>query len=73
MGFETCSRTDKGVHALCNISSCKILIDKIDDKQVKEYLKSIRDHLNTKLKLNEIKIYSILPVTKNFSTRIACS
>jgi len=38
-----------------------------------DYLKSIRDHLNNKLKSSEIKIYSIKPVTTKFSTRTACS
>jgi len=61
------------VHALCNVSSSKVLIDKVDDEQIIEYLKTVRDHLNTKLKKNEIVIYSIKPATKNFSTRIACS
>ena len=79
--WNRASRTDKGVHALCNSVSLKIEVDKT--KYFEDYLESrekgeikeainyekIINVINSNLNVNQLKVFDIKSVTRGFNIK----
>lgn len=65
--FQRTTRTDKGVHALANVISMKLMIPKDIGKTKTQIIDKINDNLPT-----DIRVWNIQRVNKNFNARKAC-
>lgn len=72
IGFSRATRTDKGVHALLNVFSAKLLIPEIKDKQSsfdeEKKFEELRAEINAALP-PEIKVFCLAPVSQRFDSK----
>lgn len=66
IGFNRATRTDKRVHALQNVFSCKVHIKKNTD------MEEFRQTLN-KLLPEDIKVFCVLEVSNGFNAKLRTS
>jgi tRNA pseudouridine(38-40) synthase len=71
IGFNRATRTDKRVHALQNVFSCKIQFDD-RGKSFEDSYEKLRSSLNATI-TNEVRIFAVVPVANRFCSKITTS
>ena len=71
VGWQRCARTDKGVHALGNLASFKILLDE-RNKTSEDIEKEFIEKMNKSLP-SQIRMFGLQRVTGGFDAKNSCS